>query len=36
MQMLEGIVESMRDACIQAGIKVVTGDTKVVEREGSS
>ena len=32
MQMLEGIVESMRNACIQAGVKVVTGDTKIVEK----
>ena len=32
MEMLEGIVKSMRDACIQAGVKVVTGDTKVVEK----
>jgi hydrogenase expression/formation protein HypE len=29
---LERILESMRQACIEAGVGIVTGDTKVVER----
>jgi len=29
---LERILKSMRDACVEAGVGVVTGDTKVVEK----
>ncbi len=31
---LERLVDSMRDACEEVGVSIVTGDTKVVERGG--
>ncbi|MEW5802986.1 MAG: hydrogenase expression/formation protein HypE [bacterium] len=31
---LEKIIISMKDACLEAGVKIVTGDTKVVNRGG--
>jgi len=32
MQLLEKIVKSMGEVCIKAGVNIVTGDTKVVEK----
>lgn len=32
MQILEDIVKSMGKACLECGVKIVTGDTKVVEK----
>lgn len=32
---LKRILESMREACIEAGVQVVTGDTKVVQKGGA-
>ncbi len=32
LQMLEEIVKSMGEVCLEVGVKIVTGDTKVVEK----